>query len=190
MQIPPSPPGSPNPNTAAKISKFLSLKRNNVHFTDRLAASPAMHNPSLLSNLLDFAGIDEERGQYANTLPERTAPLLPKNGFPKGAYAEELGKAQTEGLRRREEERKKAGRGVEFVAARREESYASGERVGGSSAAERVMAGLNSRDEDAQSRGSDGSGKSKGDPDPALRRSRYDVGDRRDHRRRSRSPRR
>ncbi|KAI9809867.1 MAG: hypothetical protein M1825_000300 [Sarcosagium campestre] len=147
LDIPPSPPGSPPADTNAKFANFIQLKRQGVHFNEKLARSSALKNPSLLQKLMSFAGIDE-RGQYATTLPEE---LWDPNGFPPWAYKEELAQSQQDVTKRKEEEKARIQReSIEFVP-----SVASGDssRSGtpglgstarglGRSAAERVMAGL------------------------------------------------
>merc|ERR1711939_201573 len=67
--IPPSPPGSPLQSTNAKFKHFLELKKQGVHFNDKLANSSALMNPGLMQKLMDFSDIDEA-GQYATTLPK------------------------------------------------------------------------------------------------------------------------
>ncbi|KAI9704214.1 MAG: hypothetical protein M1836_007075 [Candelina mexicana] len=147
LDIPPSPPGSPPPATNAKFAHFLELKKQGVHFNEKLAKSSALKNPSLLQKLMGFAGIDEQ-AQYATTIPKE---IWDPNGFPKWAYKDELAKSQQAVLKRREEEKAKAQReAVEFVPATAStESSRSGTpgALGAgkglrASAAERVMAGL------------------------------------------------
>jgi len=101
----------------------------------------------LLQNLLAFADIDTELGQYASTLPAEVA-ALPEGGFPKEVYAEELAKSQQQILKRREAEKAKGQRDArQFVSATAPSSM-TGTPKGGvgkgsnGSAAERVMAGL------------------------------------------------
>lgn len=137
LDIPPSPPGSPIPGADQKFAHFIELKRQGVHFNAKLASSSALKNPSLLPKLMQFAAVADEK-QYATTLP---AGLWNPVGFPEWAYKEELGTAQKEISRRKEEERAKTQReSIDFV------SSASG-NIGTAksmrgSAAERVMAGL------------------------------------------------
>jgi hypothetical protein len=168
FDIPPSPPGTPPARTVSKFAHFLELKKQGVHFNEKLARSSALKNPSMLQKLMDFAGISDE-DQYASALPKE---LWDPTNFPASAYKEELAKSQQEILRRREEEKKQKRQAVEFVPASSENApqqgfsastahgdgdaratSSSGYRrpgAGGSgrgmSAAERVMAGLNNRD--------------------------------------------
>lgn len=144
--IPPSPPGSPKESTNAKFKHFLELKKQGVHFNQKLAKSAALKNPSLMQKLLDFSGIDEV-GQYETTLDK---DLWDPNGFPEDAYKEELLKSQQKITKRKEDEKARGQReSVEFVpATTTAESLGHGGtsavngRAGQKSAAERVMAGL------------------------------------------------
>ncbi|MCJ1477936.1 hypothetical protein MMC13_006610 [Lambiella insularis] len=114
LDIPNSPPGSPPPGMDQKFEHFLELKRQGVHFNEKLARSSALKNPSLLKKLMDFAGIDESE-QYSTTLPPS---IWDPTGFPPSAFKEELNKSQEEVHKRREEERLKARReSVDFVSA-------------------------------------------------------------------------
>lgn len=114
VDIPPSPPGSPRASTSAKMARFLELKKSGVHFNDKLASSSALKNPSLLQNLMGFAGINE-RDQFATTLPDALKPV-PQDGFPYYAYDDELARSQERLSRKMEKE--KAGRDkVDFVSA-------------------------------------------------------------------------
>jgi len=139
--IPPSPPGSPVASTNAKFKHFLELKKQGVHFNEKLSKSAALKNPSLMQKLMDFADIDEV-AEFATTLPKE---LWDPTGFPEAGYKENLAKSQKDILKMREEERAKGQRtSVDFVPA-----TASGDssrngtpRIGQKSASERVMAGL------------------------------------------------
>jgi hypothetical protein len=138
--IPPSPPGSPVAGTNAKFKQFLDLKKQGVHFNDKLAKSSALKNPSVMQQLLDFSDIDE-KSQYSTTLP---IELWDPAAFPENVYKEGLAKSQQKILKKREDDKAKGPREVDFVP-----STASGEasrngtpRIGQKSAAERVMAGL------------------------------------------------
>ncbi|KZF24647.1 HCNGP-domain-containing protein [Xylona heveae TC161] len=148
LDIPPSPPGSPPPRTTAKFAHFLQLKREGVHFNDKLSKSSALKNPSLLQKLRSFAGIDDQT-QYATTLP---SDIWDPQAFPEWAYKEELAKSQQEVLKRKEEEKAKMQReAIDFVPAAASGdssrvatpgSTGSGRPSMRGSAAERVMAGL------------------------------------------------
>ena len=139
--IPPSPPGSPIASTNAKFKHFLELKKQGVHFNEKLSRSAALKNPSLMQKLMDFANIDEV-AEYATTLPKE---LWDPAGFPEAGYKEKLAKSQKDILKMREEEKAKGQRtSLDFVPA-----TASGEssrngtpRLGQKSTSERVMAGL------------------------------------------------
>ncbi|QIW98016.1 hypothetical protein AMS68_003534 [Peltaster fructicola] len=64
-----------------KFERFLELKKQGVHFNDRLASSTALRNPELLQQLSGYAGISPEE-QYENTLGDAlAAPLRWPNGF-------------------------------------------------------------------------------------------------------------
>lgn len=147
LDIPPSPPGSPSPSTTAKFAHFVELKKQGVHFNEKLARSSALKNPNLFQKLTRFAGIDEN-DEYASTLPKE---MWDPTAFPAWAYKEELAKSQQEITKRKEEESMRTQRdALDFVPA----SSAAGDssratsaggaagRMPGKSAAERVMAGL------------------------------------------------
>ncbi|RDW77323.1 hypothetical protein BP6252_05376 [Coleophoma cylindrospora] len=142
--IPPSPPGSPLASTNAKFKHFLELKKQGVHFNEKLARSSALKNPSLMQKLMDFADIDEI-GQYMTTLPK---DIWDPESFPAYAYKEDLAKSQQKILKRKEDEKSRGQReAVDFVPASVSgESSRSGtpslSKGGQKSAAERVMAGL------------------------------------------------
>ena len=159
FDIPPSPPGSPPPGMDKKFENFLELKKQGVHFNDKLAKSSALKNPSLLQKLMDFAGIERE-DQYNTTLPE---DIWNPKAFPAWAYKEELAKSQQEITKKREEERSRSQReSIEFVSATnsteltRNGTPANSGKGKGLSAAERVMAGLN-RDRTQSPHGNSGS---------------------------------
>lgn len=146
LDIPPSPPCSPPPSTNAKFEHFLALKKQGVHFNDKLSKSAALKNPSLMQKLMDFAEIDQA-DQYTSTLPE---DLWDPKAFPDWAYKESLTKSQQQILKKKEEEKLRVQReSLDFVPATASAEPgktwpASGinGRGGGRSATERVMAGL------------------------------------------------
>ena len=147
LDIPASPPGSPPAGMEEKFEQFLELKKQGVHFNEKLARSSALKNPGLFQKLMEYAGLDEQ-DQYANTLPE---DVLKSRDFPPWAYKEELAKSQQEVARKREEaQAKKQRESVEFVAAINPEKPSKGStsatttgvKAHRGSAAERVMAGL------------------------------------------------
>jgi hypothetical protein len=143
FDIPPSPPGSPPPATSKKFARFLELKKQGIHFNEKLEKSSALKNPNLLLKLMDFAGIDD-KDQYATALPEE---LAVPTSFPAWAYADQLNKTQQKTLKKREEEQaKKQREAIDFVPATGSGQSSRAATPGGNrvpaSAAERVMAGL------------------------------------------------
>ncbi|KAH0565705.1 hypothetical protein GP486_000897 [Trichoglossum hirsutum] len=147
LNIPPSPPGSPPRGTTAKFAHFLELKKQGVHFNEKLAKSSALKNPSLLQKLMGFAGI-EGQDQYASTLPK---DIWDPEAIPAWGYKEELAKSQQEITKRLEEERARELReAIDFVPASASGDSSRSGTPGlssagkslGRSAAERVMAGL------------------------------------------------
>jgi len=144
LDIPPSPPGVPNPEANRKFAHFLSLKKQGVHFNEKLAGSSSLRNPSLLSKLMIHAGIDEE-AQYETSLPK---DLWDVSTLPVWGFKEELLRSQQE-IRRKIEEKKASGprESIDFIAGSMSgDSSRGGTPPSGkirSSAAERVMAGLN-----------------------------------------------
>jgi hypothetical protein len=144
--IPPSPLGSPMESTNAKFKHFLELKKQGIHFNEKLSKSSAVKNPSLMQKLMDFSDIDET-GQYSTALPKE---LWDHAAFPESAYKEQLLASQQKILRKREDEKARGQReSVDFVPASTSSESSSrggtpglGGRSGQRSAAERVMAGL------------------------------------------------
>ncbi|RAH46441.1 HCNGP domain-containing protein [Aspergillus brunneoviolaceus CBS 621.78] len=82
LDIPPSPPSSPDRSADAKFAHFLSLKKQGVHFNEKLSGSASLRNPSLLKAMMNHAGIDNQE-QYQASLPLAiwNAPGLPSWGF-------------------------------------------------------------------------------------------------------------
>ena len=150
-----------------KFEHFLELKKQGVHFNEKLAKSSALKNPSLLQKLMVSGGLDEE-DQYSTTLP---LDIWNPKGFPPWAYKEELAKSQQEITKKREEESSRLQReSIDFVSATNaEEPIRNGTKGSKTSAAERVMAGLN-RDRMRPTQG--GPGTTKKDVEP--RKSRFD----------------
>ena len=146
FDIPPSPPGSPPSGMDKKFEHFLELKKQGVHFNEKLARSSALKNPSLLHKLMDFAGVNEH-DQYATTLPR---DLWDPSGFPAWAYKEELLKSQQDISKQREVKSRLHRENIEFVSgttsgqSNKGGTPASdmGVKAPRGSAAERVMAGL------------------------------------------------
>jgi len=146
LDIPPSPPGSPNPTVNKKFVHFLSLKKEGIHFNEKLTRSSSLKNPSLLTKMRQHAGIDDQ-AQYATSIPPE---LWDVSALPTWGFKEELLKSQQE-IRRKAEEKRAAGQreSIEFVPAEITAGYSRGGTPSSGkakpSAAERVMAGL-SRD--------------------------------------------
>ncbi|RVX66071.1 hypothetical protein B0A52_10005 [Exophiala mesophila] len=88
--LPDSPPGSPNPPVEAKFRKFLDLKAKGVHFNEDLGRKSTFRNPSLLSTLMDRAGLNGD-DQYKSSVP--TSIWDPVH-IPPYAFKEELLRTQ------------------------------------------------------------------------------------------------
>lgn len=126
FQIPPSPSGSPPPATTAKFARFLELKTKGSHFNQRLDQSSALRNPSLLTKLMDFAGVSQE-DQYATPWSKERA-IATK--FPDWAYGDKLVSAHEKIAKKKEQERVKAPReALDFVPAKQEVSASGSGRV-------------------------------------------------------------
>jgi hypothetical protein len=156
LDIPRSPPGSPNPAANQKFKHFLELKSQGTHFNEKLASSSSLKNPSLLNKLMEHAGIAAME-QYATSLPRE---IWDPSNFPSWAFKEELLKTSQE-ITRREEERRARGQrdNIDFVPSTVSGDSSRGGTPGGGkglrvSAAERVMAGL-SRESTKSPMGSD-----------------------------------
>lgn len=112
LDIPPSPPGSPNAAANAKFEHFLSLKKQGVHFNAKLASSSSLRNPSLLKKMMEHAGIDEQ-SQYNTSLP---SDIWDVSNLPKWAFKEELLKVQQDARQKLEEKNAACQRSsIEFV---------------------------------------------------------------------------
>lgn len=135
--IPPSPPGDEPPDVAAKFDHFRQLKRQGIHFNEKLLRSSALRNPNLLEKLTAFVGVGGN-DQYASNLP---TDIWDPAGFSEGAFAGKLAKSQQEMLEKRQAEERSR---IDFVGASVSASTPSvgQDRRGAGSAAERVMAGL------------------------------------------------
>ncbi|KAI4739909.1 hypothetical protein E4T50_09652 [Aureobasidium sp. EXF-12298] len=121
FDIPPSPPGSPPPDTTTKFARFLDLKKKGTHFNQRLYHSSALRNPGLLPKLLDFAGISQE-DQYAT--PWSQGAVATK--FPEWAYGDKLVAAHEKIAKKKEQDKTKNPReAVDFVPAKQEAAAAS-----------------------------------------------------------------
>ncbi|TIA33542.1 hypothetical protein D6C78_07477 [Aureobasidium pullulans] len=125
FQIPPSPPGSPPPDTTTKFARFLDLKKKGTHFNERLYHSSALRNPGLLPKLMDFAGISQE-DQYAT--PWSQGAIATK--FPDWAYGDKLVAAHEKIAKKKEQEKGKNPReAVDFVPAKQEANASASGRV-------------------------------------------------------------
>ncbi|KAE8400057.1 nucleophile aminohydrolase [Aspergillus pseudonomiae] len=114
LDIPLSPPGSPNSNVNAKFAHFLSLKKQGVHFNEKLAFSASLKNPSLLKKMMEHAGIDDQM-QYFTSLPPEVWNV---SGLPRWGFKEELFKSQKKFHQKAEEQWSADQREtIEFVAA-------------------------------------------------------------------------
>jgi hypothetical protein len=112
LDIPLSPPGSPNPAANAKFEHFLTLKKQGVHFNSKLASSSSLKNPSLLTKMMEHAGINEQ-SQYDTSLP---ADVWSTSNLPRWGFKEELLRTQQE-LRKKMEQKNASGQrtAVDFV---------------------------------------------------------------------------
>ncbi|KAM3414736.1 hypothetical protein BST61_g9892 [Cercospora zeina] len=126
FEIPDSPP-PPTRNseeaaalaaTTKKLERFLELKKQGVHFNDRLQTTASLRNPSLLPKLMDFAGLERE-DSYASSLSEEVG--VPAK-WPEECYIESLSKQND----RREKKRLRERDQVEFVPAKSGGSSVSG----------------------------------------------------------------
>ncbi|KAF2166553.1 hypothetical protein M409DRAFT_66575 [Zasmidium cellare ATCC 36951] len=117
FDIPNSPPPPPTNSeeaaalaaTTKKFERFLELKKQGVHFNERLQNSTSLRNPSLLPKLMDFAGISQE-DSYATSLSEGLGVAVT---WPEECYVESLVRRNERKEKKRVAEREK----VEFVSA-------------------------------------------------------------------------
>lgn len=100
--IPPSPPGSPDPATDARVQRFLDLKVKGLHFNEDLAKKNSFRNPALFSNLAERAGLTEDEQCTTSIPPSVTGFSKP----PPFAYKEELARSQ-QSIRDQQASRKK-----------------------------------------------------------------------------------
>lgn len=87
--------------TTKKFERFLELKKQGVHFNERLQNSTSLQNPALLFKLLDFAGVSQEE-IYPSSLPDELA--VPAK-WPEECYAESLVKQNERKEKKRLQER-------------------------------------------------------------------------------------
>ncbi|KAH6997859.1 HCNGP-like protein-domain-containing protein [Ilyonectria sp. MPI-CAGE-AT-0026] len=112
MDIPPSPPGSPQPGANKKFDQFLELKKKGVHFNAKLEQSSALKNPSLMDKLMTFVEINEGN-QYSTTLP---TDLWDPTGFPEWAFKDKLRRSVEKFAKEKEAEKASGGRtAIDFV---------------------------------------------------------------------------
>ncbi|GAB7359457.1 hypothetical protein MBLNU230_g6105t1 [Neophaeotheca triangularis] len=115
FDIPDSPPPPPmNSEEAAvltartrKFERFLELKKQGVHFNERLRNNTTLRNPMLLPKLMDFAGISQDES-YATTLADGLAVPVK---WPQQLYVENL----VEENERREQKKLKEKNKTDFV---------------------------------------------------------------------------
>ncbi|KAF2769831.1 hypothetical protein EJ03DRAFT_271433 [Teratosphaeria nubilosa] len=116
--------------TTKKFERFLELKKQGVHFNQRLQNSSSLRNPSLLPKLMEFAGVSRE-DSWASSLPEDIAVPVK---WQEDCYVEKLTKQNARREKKRVAERDK----VEFVAAGKGDgSSAPGSVPGGGGAGQR-----------------------------------------------------
>lgn len=167
LDIPPSPPGSPDPSSGLnrKFDAFLELKRRKgTHFNARLAQSSALRNPAVADKLLAFVGLGdpgsdsgpaELAAQYATTLPSE---VWDPAAFPAWAFRGPLRRSQEKVQKEREAARANGTReGIDFIPA-----VASGSGLG-------TVAGLSRGGSRAGTPGTAGLGTAPG------RKSRFDT---------------
>ncbi|KAL8895503.1 MAG: hypothetical protein Q9192_003592 [Flavoplaca navasiana] len=147
LEIPPSPPGSPSPEISQKFEYFMQLKKQGLHFNEKLGGSSALKNPLLLHKLMSSAGL-READQYATPLPKC---LWNPKAFPAWAYDEALIRSEQDLMSRKEDEntRKQRDR-VNFIPATKQDrsslegipTMTPGSTASASSTAETVSADL------------------------------------------------
>lgn len=92
----------------------MLLKKQGMHFNDKLAGSSALKNPMLLQKLMSSAGLITN-DQYATTLPK---DLWDPTALPAWAYKEELAKGQQDITSKKEDENTRRHRDcIEFIPA-------------------------------------------------------------------------
>ncbi|TPX37503.1 hypothetical protein SmJEL517_g00724 [Synchytrium microbalum] len=85
--IPPEPDAECDPDLEAKFENWMNLKLNGMHFNTRLTKTHAFRNPSIMSKMIEFQGLDE----YGSNFPK---DMFDPHGFPPEAFVDELEKAQ------------------------------------------------------------------------------------------------
>ena len=126
--IPPSPPGSPDPNLAAKLDNFRQLRNRGIYFNDQLASNKSFRNPKILEKLRKYVGIDDE---YGTNLP---SSVWDPHKFARDQYYDAIAEKQRSAFEALQERQRTEQRtSIEFTSAT------------GKSAAERILEGVNSR---------------------------------------------
>ncbi|CAD7961541.1 unnamed protein product [Amoebophrya sp. A120] len=59
IKLPPSPPGSPDPQLQERVEKFFALKAQGKHFNDAVMKSSDHRNPYILEKVIKMFGINE-----------------------------------------------------------------------------------------------------------------------------------
>ena len=95
-----------------QLERFLELKKQKIHFNERLQNSTSLRNPGLLPKLMAFAGIEDARDCYESSLP---AELGVPARWHEDLYVEGLVK----GNERREKKRAAERERVDFVPAQK-----------------------------------------------------------------------
>ncbi|KAI9017810.1 HCNGP-like protein-domain-containing protein [Gaertneriomyces semiglobifer] len=85
--IPDEAVGECDPAIEQKVARFLSLKAQGMHFNDRLMRTHAFRNPSIMSKMIEFLGLDETGSNYVKDVFD------PKR-WPKEAFYDEMLKTQ------------------------------------------------------------------------------------------------
>ena len=114
FDIPPSPPGSPSPAMSKKFDQFLELKKKGIHLNSKLENSNALKNPSLMTKLQGFVGLDNT-SMYGTSLGD---DLWNPRRFPREVHRGGLRDSLEKISKEKEADRTGTGRKpVEFVSA-------------------------------------------------------------------------
>ncbi|CAD7971750.1 unnamed protein product [Amoebophrya sp. A25] len=73
VELPPTPPGSPDPGLTARMERFMDLKARGKHLNDAIEASVDYQNPYILEKVIKLFDIDE---YCTNFPPEQFDPSL------------------------------------------------------------------------------------------------------------------
>ncbi|KND01481.1 uncharacterized protein SPPG_03282 [Spizellomyces punctatus DAOM BR117] len=85
--IPPEPDDEADEATQAKIAKWLDLKGSGMHFNARLEQTHAFRNPSIMSKLIEYLGLDETGSNYPKEIYD-------PHGFPEEAFFDRIAHKQ------------------------------------------------------------------------------------------------